>query len=933
MIITCSKLRTEGSCIHKETPQIDVSSSYINNANNLFNTMTECPTGYAMQFWKTQTFGDQATSINFAYTCCAAGSGFRSATVWQEPNTSHFESWEGVYCPHGRGDAGFLDYVQRTTFGSMNGSKVELNKSSGKWCLDATGTCLQGGLFDSPAAQDTWQANPVSNFDGDCVKGQVTQPLPFKKEQLSSHPEIVYFGAEKETESSEEEPFECSPTKSESLPANHPCKAVWEKKITIEQVFDCFDRETWRQESLRHLSSLMHNQKSKTEMREAYSSGACASIPDIQSTAYIPGNILTPGRVCQVQNELVFLNKKFAEGDVFEELEKSLFESSNADCVGTKLGLAKVFCDLHCIKTAIAEGDEDLTSSKQKIYYRKKGRKHKRRQKHSLLQSADAADVSDVDDANATSASFTQGSRSSSAAVVSQRAAVFAQRTGKLLQLRQQAVKAHEDAVLQVKERQRHLTMSTAQQAQEHSARQLLLDLDSTWWSIRSTIDSHLHSVRQFQSVLSDTMTLLEGFSQQCSVKWHDVLKGYDRLSSTETEFQQGLQSMWLEVLPKAGLLSDQLLHGDAFSRLLEFDANSLDVPSIMASSKEEDNSDTLSDCVDAMTSRLQTALSQGFAHQMLLQVRTVFAELASLRDRFHFEGMGDPEDSKLLATRLQQAEEAHETARSILMPKLVQQLATQSCEQEISIENTAGNSPAQTFLQVSQHHQCGHKGKAATKHSKSAHKLRSHASAQTSEVLEEESMNNKIYQPPSLFNPYAGQNEIFDNDPRMGLPQWFQKKKAVAKNLMFEHCPKKQVLLDQKKKETALLASEANNFVKAPCPTGQLVGSWQGLTFNSRCCNEPFCIGCSELDANNVCIKCLSGYVLRKVGNTNDTQCIQCDDEQFFQDAAARTCYNYELDNLCVNGSPPGDNRPFNGLRPEVLVVQSFASWHVKGV
>ena len=103
----------------------------------------------------------------------------------------------------------------------------------------------------------------------------------------------------------------------------------------------------------------------------------------------------------------------------------------------------------------------------------------------------------------------------------------------------------------------------------------------------------------------------------------------------TETEFQQGLLSMWLEVLPKAGLLSDQLLHGDAFSRLLEFDANSLDVPSIMASSKEEDNLDTLSDCVDAMASRLQTALSQGFAHQMLLQVRTVFAELASLRDSF----------------------------------------------------------------------------------------------------------------------------------------------------------------------------------------------------------------------------------------------------------------------------------------------------------
>eukprot|EP00435_Cladocopium_sp_Y103_P024835 s708_g6.t1 len=109
-----------------------------------------------------------------------------------------------------------------------------------------------------------------------------------------------------------------------------------------------------------------------------------------------------------------------------------------------------------------------------------------RPQKYSLLLSADTADASDIDNANATSASFTRGSRSqSSSALVSQRAAVFAQRIGKLLQLRQQAVKAHQDAVLQVKERQHRLTMSTAQQAQDHSARQLLLDLDSTWWSIR----------------------------------------------------------------------------------------------------------------------------------------------------------------------------------------------------------------------------------------------------------------------------------------------------------------------------------------------------------------------------------------------------------------------------------------------------------------
>ena len=680
MLITCSKLRTEGSCIHRETPLIDVSASYINNAYNLWNTKMECPTGYAMSFWKTQTFGDEATSINFAYTCCAAGSGFRSATVWNGPDASHFESWEGVYCPEPAADSGYLDYIQRTRFGGgATGARVELNKTSGKWCLSTTSTCLEGDLLDSPSVQDTWQANPVNNFDGDCVEGQVTQPLPFKKSQLSSHPEVVYFGTSKEAESSYEDPLECSPTQSGTLPANHPCKAVWENKITMEQIFDCFDRETARQENLRYLSWQMYNQKSKTEMREAYSGGACASIPDIQSTAYTPGNMLTPGRVCQVGNDLVFLNKKFAEGDSYEELEKSFFASSNADCAGTKLGLAKVFCDLHCIKSAIAEDNEDLADLAFSL------------EKFAASSNKQSKGEGKKTSANATrygtsSASFSQGSvrARSAAAVVSQRAAMFSQRSGKLLQLRKQAVKAHEDAVKQVKDRQRRLTsqMTTAEQIEDHSTRQLMMELDSTWWSIRSAIDSHLHAARQFQSGFSDSMALLQGFSEQCSVQWHDVLKGYDKLSLTETEFQKSLRSMWLEVVPKAGLLSDQLLHGDAFSRLLEFDANSLDM-AIVEGSKDDDL-DTSSDCVNAMTLRLHSALGQGFAHQMLLQVRAVFAELASLRDRFHFEGMGEPEDSQLLAGLLQQAEKAYETTRTVSMPKLVQQIAKTGCERHM---------------------------------------------------------------------------------------------------------------------------------------------------------------------------------------------------------------------------------------------------------
>eukprot|EP00438_Fugacium_kawagutii_P013106 Skav213407 [mRNA] locus=scaffold797:737804:739264:- [translate_table: standard] len=379
-------------------------------------------------------------------------------------------------------------------------------------------------------------------------------------------------------------------------------------------------------------------------------------------------------------------------------------------------------------------------------------------------------------------------------------------------------------------------------------------------------------------------------------MQWEDVLKGYDKLSSTELEFKKGLQSMWLEVLPKAGLLSDQLLHGDAFSRLLEFDANSLNVSAILAKARDEEDLNTVSLCVDAMTSGLKPALSKGFAHQMLVQIRTVFAELASLRDRFHFEGMGEPEDSQLLAALLRQAEEAHETARTEILPTLVLQLATNECQLHIpSHKKIARNMSAESFLQVSQRHQHRHNAKSGT---------RTH---QTSQIPGRED----IPEVPSMFSKYASQNDIFDDDPRMGLPQWFQKKKAVAKNLMFEQCPKKQVLLEKKTKTSMLDTSVANLFPKAPCPTGQLSPS------PSRCCTEPFCIGCSVLAANNTCLQCLSGYVLRQVGS--NTECVICDDDELFQDAADRTCYNYEVDNLCVDGAPPGDNRPFNSLRPWV--------------
>ena len=185
--------------------------------------------------------------------------------------------------------------------------------------------------------------------------------------------------------------------------------------------------------------------------------------------------------------------------------------------------------------------------------------------------------------------------------------------------------------------------------------------------------------------------------------------------------------------------------------------------------------------------------------------------------------------------------------------------------------------------------------------------------SLQTLELLESQG-SPSIDTLQNAGKPSNLQNVFFNDHKHMGLPQWFEKKKATARSLMFEKCPA------QRKRPTALSAVAISNTtdgsaVKVSCKSGQLVGYWNGSDFISRCCEEDYCVGCATWDTvNGTCEQCMAGYVRKEIGNR--TECIICDDDRAWQDENGKTCYDFENEGLCKNGIPPGDNTPFQSLR-----------------
>lgn len=173
----------------------------------------------------------------------------------------------------------------------------------------------------------------------------------------------------------------------------------------------------------------------------------------------------------------------------------------------------------------------------------------------------------------------------------------------------------------------------------ESHAWQVLLELDSTWWSIRAVLDEYLTDAERFASSISNVAQLLHSYTS-CASEYGPVHEGFSQLMKAEEAHRNALLHAWSKALPLVGLLVSKVVDSDAFAKLSLEDAKS--AYAALKPRAQELCHDGAAPALSAVSGALNQSLRDGFFGQTERQLATVFKELQMLRSR----GKGIPQDS-----------------------------------------------------------------------------------------------------------------------------------------------------------------------------------------------------------------------------------------------------------------------------------------------
>eukprot|EP00928_Gymnodinium_smaydae_P042994 TRINITY_DN288_c1_g1_i4.p1 TRINITY_DN288_c1_g1~~TRINITY_DN288_c1_g1_i4.p1 ORF type:complete len:2624 (-),score=354.57 TRINITY_DN288_c1_g1_i4:129-7931(-) len=227
------------------------------------------------------------------------------------------------------------------------------------------------------------------------------------------------------------------------------------------------------------------------------------------------------------------------------------------------------------------------------------------------------------------------------------------------------------------------------------SARSMLLDLDRSWWFMRSKLDSYLEAAEVQASAYDAAFQQLDGYTSECRVSFADLKASYDAAMRAETSAHAELRDTWNNIVQQIGLMAAKLKDGAAFVQFARLDASSVSVAAMEEServaickARQTDASllqesatmstwetlwqhvqsfffpkaasphaqagakpsflsmrDSLSrdPALAATRAAVRRQVSQGFTGQTWQQVVSIFGQVPMLRDRFASGGMRAP--------------------------------------------------------------------------------------------------------------------------------------------------------------------------------------------------------------------------------------------------------------------------------------------------
>jgi len=769
MDYACQRMTYIGSCLEW------VTNSVAATEKGLMEARVSCPTpdmGIQEMTLSTSAFSSDSGSYTIRYKCCYTGSMATQVEIIRgEPLiASHFSKIEGVYCPHDRDETGRLVYEQRKSYEPVMQPKgvLAFDSTLGQWCLkwkNTFGKILDKGCVDSYVAEpledeglrySNWAALPIMDFNGVFAgKGHgsatISSADKLKWNGERPKPTLLTFAAEKPQQA-----VECKrlvPDWEEvgkMLSKENPCSFVsgatrtfenwfedngyaswlattpgnvgkFDSGFSYEKLMGCFDRSVER--SLQGKEQELNREigVGTTDFMLTTASKFCTLIPNTEIAPFGFGVEIKSGKVCESALDVIKSAADLGLNVDYAKVAKELAYFDSKDCAGDAASFARVWCDIHCVKDAVEQGNRALSKSLEnavKVLTTNVGRLTKYQAQmvgdkvdelraevqdffedskrvdphedintflretmaniHSLLaehpldsagkDAASRAIESFVSAVSGFSDPLVNSSTESAMALIEgandmyhtlkfttkrhglDRLEALTKNLGLATEAMQSLARArnnqlgvyHHSSVGSKKRQEALLDFATHRAGsdeaedlfdfgRESNTWQVLLELDSTWWSIRALLDEYLDHAERYAKSISNVAQLLQSYTS-CSMEYAPVHEGFSQLMKTEKSHRITLAETWTKAMPLVGLLISKVVDGDAFAKLSIEDAKSA-YEMLKPRVKELCHND-LNATQTAVALAVNTSLKEGFFGQTQHQLAVLFQELQMLRGR-----------------------------------------------------------------------------------------------------------------------------------------------------------------------------------------------------------------------------------------------------------------------------------------------------------
>eukprot|EP00932_Pfiesteria_piscicida_P020966 SRR837773.7766.p2 GENE.SRR837773.7766~~SRR837773.7766.p2 ORF type:complete len:330 (+),score=71.67 SRR837773.7766:36-992(+) len=113
------------------------------------------------------------------------------------------------------------------------------------------------------------------------------------------------------------------------------------------------------------------------------------------------------------------------------------------------------------------------------------------------------------------------------------------------------------------------------------AARELLAQLDRSWWDAREALDAYLEAADDQVAAYRHAFLEFEDYTSKCQAHFSDLQGHYDKAMEAEANAIKQLQTTWHDGIRTLGTLSSQLVDGDAFMQFARLDTLSISVDSL----------------------------------------------------------------------------------------------------------------------------------------------------------------------------------------------------------------------------------------------------------------------------------------------------------------------------------------------------------------